>query len=57
MGADLVQLQTTLDYQFKNSHLLRQALTHRSFGVDNNERLEFLGGARFDMIVSESLFN
>ena len=57
MGADLVQLQTTLDYQFKNSHLLRQALTHRSFGVDNNERLEFLGDALLDLIVGESLFN
>ena len=56
MGADLVQLQTTLDYQFKNSHLLRQALTHRSFGVDNNERLEFLGDALLDLIVGESLF-
>ena len=57
MGADLVQLQNTLDYQFKNSHLLRQALTHRSFGVDNNERLEFLGDALLDLIVGESLFN
>ena len=57
MGADLVQLQTTLDYQFKNSHLLKQALTHRSFGVDNNERLEFLGDALLDLIVGESLFN
>ena len=57
MGADLVQLQTTLAYRFKNSHLLRQALTHRSFGVDNNERLEFLGDALLDLIVGESLFN
>ena len=57
MGADLVQLQTTLDYQFKNSQLLKQALTHRSFGVDNNERLEFLGDALLDLIVGESLFN
>ena len=57
MGADLVQLQTTLAYQFKNSQLLKQALTHRSFGVDNNERLEFLGDALLDLIVGESLFN
>ena len=57
MGADLVQLQTTLDYQFENSQLLKQALTHRSFGVDNNERLEFLGDALLDLIVGESLFN
>lgn len=57
MGADLVQLQTTLAYQFKNSQLLKQALTHRSFGADNNERLEFLGDALLDLIVGESLFN
>ena len=57
MGADLVQLQTTLAYQFKNAQLLKQALTHRSFGADNNERLEFLGDALLDLIVGESLFN
>ncbi len=57
MGADLVQLQTTLAYRFKNSQLLKQALTHRSFGADNNERLEFLGDALLDLIVGESLFN
>lgn len=57
MGADLVQLQTTIAYQFKNTQLLKQALTHRSFGVDNNERLEFLGDALLDLIVGESLFN
>ena len=57
MGGDLVQLQTTLAYQFKNTQLLKQALTHRSFGVDNNERLEFLGDALLDLIVGESLFN
>ena len=57
MSADLVQLQTTLAYRFKNSQLLKQALTHRSFGADNNERLEFLGDALLDLIVGESLFN
>ena len=57
MSADLVQLQTTLAYQFKNSQLLKQALTHRSFCADNNERLEFLGDALLDLIVGESLFN
>ena len=57
MSVDLVQLQTTLAYQFKNSQLLKQALTHRSFGADNNERLEFLGDALLDLIVGESLFN
>ena len=57
MASDQATLQTTLAYQFKNTQLLKLALTHRSFGADNNERLEFLGDAWLDLIVGESLFN
>ena len=57
MTSDLARLQTALGYQFKNTQLLKLALTHRSFGADNNERLEFLGDALLDLIVGESLFN
>ena len=57
MTSDLAKLQTALGYQFKNTQLLKLALTHRSFGADNNERLEFLGDALLDLIVGESLFN
>ena len=57
MTSDLAKLQTTLAYQFKNTQLLKLALTHRSFCADNNERLEFLGDALLDLIVGESLFN
>lgn len=57
MASDQATLQTTLAYQFKNTQLLKLALTHRSFGADNNERLEFLGDALLDLIVGESLFN
>ena len=57
MGSDLATLQTTLAYRFKNVQLLKQALTHCSFGADNNERLEFLGDALLDLIVGESVFN
>ena len=56
MTSDLAKLQTTLAYKFKNTQLLKLALTHRSFGADNNERLEFLGDALLDLIVGESLF-
>ena len=45
-----------LGHQFSNLSLLEQALTHRSFGSLNNERLEFLGDAVLDMIVSEMLY-
>ena len=57
MASDQATLQTTLAYRFKNTQLLKLALTHRSFGADNNERLEFLGDALLDLIVGESLFN
>lgn len=39
------QLSERLGYRFKNPELLESALTHRSFGRRNNERLEFLGDA------------
>lgn len=52
-----------IHYTFKDKELLNQALTHSSFcrehGVapkDNNERLEFLGDAFFDAIISVELY-
>lgn len=43
-------------YQFRNSDLLRQALTHRSHGAAHNERLEFLGDAVLNCIVASELY-
>src|ERR1044072_8817614 len=37
--------------------LLERALTHRSFGADHNERLEFLGDAVLSLVVSSLLFD
>lgn len=45
-----------LGYNFKDSSLLELALTHRSFSADNNERLEFLGDAVLDLVLSDLLF-
>lgn len=49
-------LQQKLNYLFKNPALLRQALTHRSHGHQNNERLEFLGDSVLNCVVSQLLF-
>jgi len=49
-------LNKALDYQFNDARLLRQALTHRSASGDNNERLEFLGDAVLDFVISEVVF-
>lgn len=52
----LARLQQQLDYRFNNPDLLQQALTHRSAGARNNERLEFLGDAFLGMRVAERLY-
>jgi ribonuclease III len=44
------------DYTFRRPELLRQALTHRSFGAPHNERLEFVGDAILNCVVGIALF-
>jgi ribonuclease-3 len=53
---EMTALQTRLAYEFRDKELLAQALTHRSRGADNNERLEFLGDSILGFIVAEWLF-
>ncbi len=50
------RLQNRLGYRFSDHGLLAQALTHRSVGSRNNERLEFLGDAILGFEVADSLF-
>ena len=49
-------LQARLGHPFANMRLLERAITHRSFGADHNERLEFLGDAVLNLAVSSLLF-
>lgn len=58
------EFEKTTGYRFKDATLLDKALTHSSHvaahsnkGILNNERLEFLGDAFFDAIVSEELYH
>ena len=46
----------SFNYDFRNSALLKLALTHRSYSAENNERLEFLGDAVLDLVLSDVLF-
>jgi ribonuclease-3 len=46
-----------LGYRFVDEALLELALTHRSAGRPNNERLEFLGDALVNLVVAEMLFD
>ena len=50
------KLENYLHYNFKNINLLKTALTHRSVGNNNNERLEFLGDSFLGLVISEELF-
>ena len=55
MASNQDKLESIIGYHFLDSTLLDRALTHRSFSAFNNERLEFLGDAVLDLLVSELL--
>ncbi|MGM0594506.1 MAG: ribonuclease III [Pseudomonadota bacterium] len=50
------RLARSLGYHFRDQGLLQQALTHRSVGRSNNERLEFLGDAILSFVISAELY-
>ncbi len=52
----LKKLQAALGYTFRDEALLRRALTHPSMGREDNQRLEFLGDAVLQYIMSDQLF-
>jgi ribonuclease-3 len=49
-------LQKRLDHEFSDPRLLQQALTHRSFSADHNERIEFLGDSVLNLAVAGLLY-
>ncbi len=51
------RLQQALGYTFVRADLLVQALTHRSHGAVNNERLEFLGDSVLNCSVARALYD
>lgn len=60
---DFSELEQKIKVRFTNQDLLRQSMVHRSyinehrdFGLDHNERLEFLGDAVLELIVTEHLY-
>src|SRR5271168_33721 len=60
---DISALEKKLGFAFKNEDLLIEALTHRSYlneyprwRLPQNERLEYLGDAVLELLVSEALF-
>lgn len=53
---DIQKLQQQLGYTFKDVSLLRQALTHKSYGKPHYERLEFVGDGILDYIIALLLY-
>ena len=60
---DFAKLEKKLGVKFKNKDLLKQAVVHRSylnehpeFKLEHNERLEFLGDAVLELVVTENLY-
>lgn len=50
------RLQARLGYSFRDIELLQQAISHRSVGARNNERLEFLGDSILGFEVADNLY-
>jgi len=61
--SDFSKLEEKLNLNFKNKDLLKQAFIHRSYlnenpniGLEHNERLEFLGDAVLELVVTEYMY-
>lgn len=56
MNSDRQRLAAKLGYQFGDDTLLKKALSHRSIGRENNERLEFLGDSLLNFFIGDALY-
>lgn len=56
MSETLSRFQSRLGYQFTDENILQSALKHRSAGLPNNERMEFLGDSLIGLFAAETLF-
>ena len=56
MNNPLLKLSQRIGYTFEDESLIELALTHRSCGNTNNERLEFLGDSILNFIIADALF-
>lgn len=56
MSNPLNAFSRRIGHAFTDADLLELAMTHRSFGGQNNERLEFLGDSIVNFVIAEALF-
>ncbi|MET0014510.1 MAG: ribonuclease III [Sedimenticola sp.] len=57
MRESIERLNRAINYRFNDHRLAELALTHRSAGSENNERLEFLGDAILGFIIADELYH
>ena len=58
MKSSINELEKIINYQFKNSLLIKQSLIHKSYdNSNNNEKLEFLGDRVLGLIISKKLID
>ena len=56
MNSNLNKLEKKINIKFKNTKLLIQSLTHKSYdSINNNEKLEFLGDRVLGLVISKKL--
>ena len=56
MAVNYKPLFEKLGYEYADIALFKRALSHRSYGSVNNERLEFLGDSALNFIIATELF-
>ncbi len=56
MTAEKENFCARIGHRFHNEELLTQALSHRSYAAENNERLEFLGDSLLNLLIAEALY-
>ncbi len=52
-----LSLSAKIGYEFNDESLLEQALSHRSMGANNNERLEFIGDSILNCTIAQALYH
>ena len=57
MNKQLTRLVASLGHDFQQESLLKQAVTHRSYSAQHNERLEFLGDSVLNCAVARTLYD
>lgn len=57
LNHSIEKVEQVIAYQFTQNHYLETALTHRSAGSKNNERLEFLGDSILNFVIAEALYH